>query len=85
VREFISLCAPHFGLKIGWVDKGLKEIGVESSDPTNLKTIIEVSEKYFRPAEVESLLGDSSLARKDLGWEPKYNIDALVKDMCEHA
>lgn len=85
VREFISLCAPHFGLKIDWMDKGLKERGVESSDPTNLKTIIEVSEKYFRPAEVESLLGDSSLARKDLGWEPKYNIDALVKDMCEHA
>lgn len=85
VREFISLCAPRFGLKIGWMDKGLKERGVESSDPTNLKTIIEVSEKYFRPSEVESLLGDSSLARKDLGWEPKYNIDALVKDMCEHA
>ena len=85
VREFISLCAPHFGLKIGWMDKALKERGVESSDPTNLKTIIEVSEKYFRPAEVESLLGDSSLARKDLGWEPKYDIDALVKDMCEHA
>ena len=85
VRDFVSLCAPHFGLKIGWMDRGLKERGVESSDAINLKTIIEVSEKYFRPAEVESLLGDSSLARKDLGWEPKYDINALVKDMCEHA
>jgi len=85
VRDFVSLCAPHFGLKIGWMDRGLKERGVESSDAINLKTIIEVSEKYFRPTEVESLLGDSSLAKKDLGWKPKHDIHALVKDMCENA
>lgn len=85
VKDFVSLCAPYFGLKIGWMESGLKERGVETTDPTNLKTIIEVSEKYFRPAEVESLLGDSSLARKDLKWKPKYDINALVKDMCEHA
>ena len=42
-----------------------------------------VSEKYFRPAEVEELLGDSSKARKELGWEPKYSFDDLVKEMVE--
>ena len=45
------------------------------------KAVVKVSDRYFRPSEVESLLGDSSKARKELGWEPKITFDQLVEDM----
>ena len=48
------------------------------------KTLITVNEKYFRPAEVERLLGDATKAKKVLGWEPKTSFDQLVKEMCEN-
>ena len=79
VREFVEACAPYFGMNISWRGEGLNEIGYDNN---SRKIVVRVDAKYFRPAEVESLLGDSSLARKDLGWEPKYSFDDLVKDMC---
>ena len=48
------------------------------------REVIRVSPRYFRPAEVESLLGDASKARKVLGWEPKYDFKELVQEMCIH-
>jgi GDPmannose 4,6-dehydratase len=48
------------------------------------KKVIEVDERYFRPAEVDRLIGDSSKARAELGWKPEYTFDDLVKDMCEN-
>ena len=79
VREFVERCAPKFGFDIEWQGEGLDEVGI---DTTTGKTIIRVDPKYFRPAEVESLLGDSTLARKELGWKPKYTFDKLVEEMC---
>jgi len=79
VREFVELAAPLFGLNIEWVGEGLDEKGV---DKTTGRSIIEVSEKYFRPTEVDSLLGDATKAKEKLGWEPKTTFKQLVEDMC---
>lgn len=79
VKEFIERCAPYYGMKIRWEGEGLEEVGI--NDYTN-KVIIRVDPKYFRPAEVETLLGDSTKARNVLGWTPEYSFDDLVREMC---
>jgi len=79
VREFVGKCAPYFGMNIVWEGEGLDEIGI---DTVSNKVIIRVSDKYFRPSEVDTLVGDSSKAREKLGWEPKISFDELVRDMC---
>jgi GDPmannose 4,6-dehydratase len=58
---------------------GLREVGY---DWNTKKVVIRVDPKYFRPAEVESLLGDASKAKEKLGWEPKTSFKQLVEDMC---
>ena len=79
VREFVDVAAPFFGLDIEWKGKGIEEEGV---DKVTGRSIIKVSDKYFRPTEVESLLGDASKAKQKLGWEPKITFEQLVEDMC---
>ena len=79
VKQFVDLCAPYFALKIRWEGEGLDEVGINTL--TN-KVIVKVDPKYFRPAEVQTLLGDSSKARSVLGWKPKHSIYDLVEDMC---
>lgn len=79
VRDFVEKCAAHFDMNIVWYEDGLDEIGV---DYKTGKIIVTVNEKYFRPSEVERLIGDSSKARRELGWTPEYSIDDLVKEMC---
>ena len=79
VRQFVEKCAPHFGYNIEWYGEGMEEIGV---DRKTKKTIIQVDPKYFRPAEVETLLGDATKAKEKLGWEPEISFEQLVKDMC---
>ena len=79
VREFVELAAPFFGLNIEWKGEGIEEEGV---DKTTGRSIIKVSDKYFRPTEVDSLLGDASKAKEKLGWEPKITFKQLVEDMC---
>jgi GDPmannose 4,6-dehydratase len=79
VREFVEEAAPYFGMKIAWEGEGLSEVGI---DKLTKKTVIQVNPKYFRPAEVETLLGDASKAKEKLGWEPKTSFKQLVEDMC---
>ena len=79
VKDFIEKCAPYFYLNIRWEGEGLDEVGINVNTG---KVIIRVDPKYFRPAEVETLLGDPSKAKSVLGWEPEYTFDALVEDMC---
>jgi GDPmannose 4,6-dehydratase len=79
VREFVEQAAPYFGMNIVWQGKGLDEVGIDSN--TGLVCVI-IDPKYFRPAEVETLLGDASKAKKELGWEPKTSFKQLVEDMC---
>ena len=81
VRQFIEKCAPKFGFDIEWFGNGQDEIGM---DKKTKKTIISVNPKYFRPAEVETLLGDATKAKEKLGWVPEIGFDQLVEDMCEH-
>jgi len=79
VKDFVEKAAPIFGFSIEWMGTGLEESGF---DWNTKRSIIKVSDRYFRPAEVESLLGDASKAKEKLGWEPKYTFDQLVEDMC---
>jgi len=81
VRTFVEKCAPYFGYNIEWYGKGEDEIGV---DRKTKKTIIQVDSRYYRPAEVETLLGDATKAKEKLEWEPEITFDELVKDMCEN-
>ena len=77
--EFVELAAPYFGMTIVWKGEGLDEVGV---DKTSGRTVVKVNPKYFRPAEVETLLGDASKAKEKLGWEPKTSFRQLVEEMC---
>ena len=79
VREFVEAAAPYFGMKIVWEGEGIDEVGI---DKLTKRTVIKVSPKYFRPAEVETLLGDATKAKQKLGWEPKISFKQLVEDMC---
>jgi len=79
VREFCEKAAPFFGLNFEWMGEGLDEVGFHWGAK---KPIIKVDPKYFRPAEVETLLGDPTKAKEKLGWEPKTSFDELIEDMC---
>ena len=68
------------GMNIEFKGEGADEKGYDTETG---KVVIEVDSRYFRPTEVDLLLGDSSKARKELGWEPKYDLPALVKEMVE--
>ena len=80
VREFIEKSFALKGFNIKWKGTGLDEVGY---DENTGKELIFVSDKYFRPAEVEELLGDSTKARKELGWKPQYSFDDLVQEMVD--
>ena len=79
VREFVEAAAPYFGMNIIWEGEGLDEVGI---DKNTKRAVVKVSPKYFRPAEVETLLGDATKAKQKLGWEPKISFEQLVEDMC---
>jgi GDPmannose 4,6-dehydratase len=81
VRQFVEEAAPHFGMNIVWEGEGLDEVGI---DEFTGRKVIGVNPKYFRPAEVETLLGDATKAKEKLGWEPKISFKQLVEDMCIH-
>ena len=80
VKNFINITASHLGIKITWTGKGIKEKGYDQHG----KCIIKIDKKYFRPNEVNTLLGNSSKARKQLNWRPKFNINKLIKDMINY-
>ena len=79
VREFVKEASPYFGMNIIFLGDGLDEVGIDAN--TN-REVIRVDPKYFRPAEVETLLGDATKAKEKLGWEPKISFKQLVEDMC---
>jgi GDPmannose 4,6-dehydratase len=78
VREFVTEVARRLQIQIEWRGKGLEEHGV---DLRTGSVIVKVDPRYFRPTEVESLLGDSSKACRELGWQPEYSFADLVDDM----
>ena len=78
VRDFVDAAAPYFGMNIEWMGEGLDEVGY---DWNTKRPVIKVDPKYFRPAEVQSLLGDATKAKEKLGWEPETSFTELIEDM----
>ncbi|MFS1291295.1 GDP-mannose 4,6-dehydratase [Pseudomonas piscis] len=77
VREFVELAAKEIGIDITWKGEGVDEKGYDAQG----KCIVSIDPRYFRPTEVETLLGDASKARKTLNWEPKISFRELVSEM----
>jgi len=78
VREFVAMAGAALGMKIEWRGKGVDEQGVDTNTG---RVIVKVDPRYFRPTEVEALLGDASKAAANLGWRPERSFDELVKEM----
>ena len=78
VRDFINKASKNLGMKIEWKGNGLNEVG-----SFNGKDIIKIDPRYFRPTEVQALLGDSSKAKKKLNWSPKISFEEIVKEMVD--
>ena len=88
VRKFVELCAIELGWNtekdqpaIIWKGKGVEEYGIRAD---NGEIVIKIDKRYFRPTEVDYLLGDSSKARNELGWAPKYTLDDLISEMIKN-
>ena len=83
VRDFVNAAAKELGMNIRWQGTGIDEKGFLEPCPLNLepKPIVQVDPRYFRPTEVETLLGDPSKAKQKLGWTPKITFDELVAEM----
>ena len=89
VREFVRMAFAELGIEISFLREGIDEIGIVEAchNPNYLvtlgKVVVKVDERYFRPTEVELLIGDPTKANTKLGWIPKYNLKSLVKDMVQ--
>lgn len=88
VREFVRKAFAEVGIEIEFIGEGIQEKGVIKSCNGDYKlkkgkVVVEVDSNYFRPTEVDLLLGDSTKARQKLGWKPKYDLDSLIKDMMQ--
>ena len=79
VKDFVDEAAPYFGFNLEWFGEGEDEIAV---DKNTKRTVVAVNPRYYRPTEVESLLGDATKAKEVLGWEPTTSFKDLVEDMC---
>jgi GDPmannose 4,6-dehydratase len=86
VRDFVNAAAEELGMKINWQGEGVDEVGVIQKDSSpftihSSRTIVRVDPRYFRPTEVETLLGDATKAHQKLGWTPKISFKELVAEM----
>lgn len=79
VKTFIEKAVKHFDMNIKWEGEGLNEVGIDTNTG---RIIVRIDEKYFRPTEVDTLLGDATKARTILNWEPEYTVDKLIEEMC---
>ena len=78
VREFVDIAFSEVGIDLDWVGDGINEKGINKK---NKEVLVEVDPKYFRPTEVDILVGDATKAKEELGWKHTYDLKALVKDM----
>jgi GDPmannose 4,6-dehydratase len=81
VRQFVELSCAQAGITVTWSGTGVNEIGTNAA---NGKVIVRVDPKYFRPTEVETLLGDPTKAKQKLGWVPEITVEKLVEEMMAH-
>jgi GDPmannose 4,6-dehydratase len=80
VRAFVELAAAKLGFEVEWRGKDLDEQGI---DVATGRTLVRIDSRYFRPTEVDTLLGDATKARTELGWVPEVDFEALVTEMVE--
>ena len=78
IRRFCEMAFAEVGMEIIWQGSGLEEKGI---DKATGRTVVAVDPRYFRPAEVDLLLGDPRKAQEKLGWKPKYDLPTLVREM----
>ncbi len=81
IREFTEKAFHHVGINITWKGSGVNEVGINEKDG---RVLVKINPKYYRPAEVELLLGDATKAKKVLGWESKTSLDEIVKIMVDY-
>ena len=81
VRSFVELSAKHLGFEINWEGSGVEEVGIRED---NGEIIIRIDPRYFRPTEVEELLGNPAKAAEELGWSPRISLDEMVAEMVSH-
>jgi GDPmannose 4,6-dehydratase len=81
VREFVTKAFQRVGIDLEWSGQGVNEVGKDSKTG---RVYVKIAEKYFRPTEVDLLVGDATKANKTLGWTPKTSIDQLITEMVEH-
>ena len=91
VRNFIEKSAERLGIKMRWEGHGIDEVGIvdavsgrEASSIKSGQIIVRIDPRYFRPAEVETLLGDPSKAKQKMGWEPEITVDQMIDEMVEY-
>jgi GDPmannose 4,6-dehydratase len=94
IRKFAEMAASELGIRIIWKGKGLNEVGIVDKNSPILnnkgvgvcadQVIIRINSDYFRPTEVTSLLGDSTMAKNKLGWECKITLEEMIKEMVSH-
>ena len=80
VRHFVDTAARHLGMSIEWRGEGVDEKGYDTASG---KCIVQVDPRYFRPTEVDTLLGDPAKAKRQLGWQPRISFEQLVKEMVD--
>ena len=80
VREFVDIACKHFGFDIEWSGKGVEEVATIKGTG---EILVKVNPEFYRPAEVDSLVGDPTYTKERIGWNPKYSFADLVKEMCD--
>lgn len=78
IRELVEMTFKHIGIEIEWQGSGINEVGINKS---TRQVVVRVDEKYFRPSEVDELLGDATKANTKLNWKPTYNINDIISEM----
>jgi len=81
VREFVDIACKHFEFDIEWDGNGVEERAINKS---NGDILVKINPEFYRPTEVDSLVGDSTYTKKRIGWKPKYSFTDLVKEMCDN-
>ena len=80
IKDIVNMVFSKLDMELEWKGEGVEEVGIVKNTG---KVVVIISKKYFRPLEVDSLIGDATLAREKLDWKPKYTFDDIINEMIE--